>query len=211
MFSNGRSSRSSCATSERSSWSSNITAVRSKGRSSVCRSLVGAGAASLLSGSAGGAVGTSGAAWPSGASAVSGCISSSSGFSSSSFCTTSWSSRVLSCRSWIACCSSGVMTTRWLCRRESRVSIAMGVLVPSDLQRKLLAEVDLSGYRIMGDLVGRTGHEDLAIVENVGAIGDCERLAHVVVGDEDADAPLLEPADDLLDVADGDGIDAGEG
>src|SRR5688572_13726120 len=211
MFSKGRSSRSSWATSERSSWSSNITAVRSNGRSSVWRSVVGAGAASLLSGSAGGAVGTSGATCPSGASAVSGCISSSSGFSRSSFWTTSWSSSVLSCSSWMACCSSGVMTTRWLCRRESRVSIAMAVLVPSDLQRELLAEVDLSGYRIMGDLVGRAGHEDLAVVEDVGAIGDRERFPDVVVRDEDTDAALLQPPHDLLDVADRDRIDPGEG
>ncbi len=42
--------------------------------------------------------------------------SSRSGFSSSSLRTTCSSSRVESCRSWIACCSSGVMTTRWLIR-----------------------------------------------------------------------------------------------
>ena len=58
MFSKGRSSRSSWETSERSSWSSNITAVRSKGRSSVCRSLV--GGASTGAGSSGVVAGASG-------------------------------------------------------------------------------------------------------------------------------------------------------
>jgi len=32
---------------------------------------------------------------------------------------------VESCKSWIACCKSGVMTTRWLCRNERRASMAM--------------------------------------------------------------------------------------
>src|SRR5438876_922441 len=50
-----------------------------------------------------------------------------------------------------------------------------------------------------------------AIVEDVRAIGDRERLTHVVVRDEDPDAALAQPADDLLDVADRDRVDAREG
>ena len=131
MFSKGSSSRSSWETSERSSWSSNITALRSKGRSSVCRSLV--GGASTGAGSIGVVAGASGVvdAEASGAASVSGATSSRSGFSSSSFCTTSCSSSVESCRSWIACWSSGVMTTRWLCRSERRASMAMATSSPS--------------------------------------------------------------------------------
>ena len=47
-------------------------------------------------------------------------------------------------------------------------------------------------------------------MHDVGAVGDAQRLAHVVVGDEDADAPVLQVKDDLLDVGDRDRIDAGE-
>src|SRR5256885_16930242 len=79
-----------------------------------------------------------------------------------------------------------------------------------NLEGELLAEVDFSGYRISGDLAGRARHENLALVQDVGAIGDRERLTHVVVGDQDADAPVAQAADDLLDVAVGDGVEARE-
>ena len=42
-------------------------------------------------------------------------------------------------------------------------------------------------------------------------VADAERFAHVVVGDEHADAAVLEEPDDLLDVEDRDRVDAGEG
>ena len=42
---------------------------------------------------------------------------------------------------------------------------------------------------MVGDFSGRAGHENLAAVQDVRAIGDGQRLAHVVVRDEDADAP----------------------
>src|SRR5438309_6934130 len=212
MFSNGSSSRSSWATRERSSLSSNMTAVRSNGRSSVWRSVV-EEAASTGGGSAGGgAVGASGVAAASGALSVSGATSSSSGFSSSSFCTTSCSSSVESCSSWMACCSSGVMTTRWLCRSERRASMAMATSrSPYALEGELLPEIDLPGDRIVGNLAGRPRDEDLAVVEDVGSIGDRERFADVVVGDQDADSAVAQSRDDLLDVGDRDRIDAGEG
>src|SRR2546422_5586570 len=214
MFSKGSSSRSSWATSERSSWSSNMTAVRSKGRSSVWRSVADV-AASTGGGSAGvvGAAGASGeAAEASGAFSVSGATSSRSGFSSSSFCTTSCSSSVESCNSWMACCSSGVITTRWLCRSERRASMAMATLrSPCALEGELLAEVDLPGDRIVGDLAGSSRDENLAVVQDVGAIRDGQRLSDVVVGDQDADPAVAQPRDDLLDVGDGDRVDAGEG
>src|SRR6266536_3563530 len=75
---------------------------------------------------------------------------------------------------------------------------------------ELLAEIDLAGPGILRELRGGAGGEDLSVVEDIGAVGDGQRLAHVVVRDEDADAALLEAPHDLLDVADGDGIDARE-
>src|SRR5207247_4496374 len=81
---------------------------------------------------------------------------------------------------------------------------------PPRLEGKPVAEVDLARDRVVDDLGGGAGDENSAVVEDVGAIGDRERLAHVVVRDEDPDATLAQPADDLLDVADRDRVDARE-
>src|SRR6266849_7401448 len=77
-------------------------------------------------------------------------------------------------------------------------------------KREFLAEIDLAGPGVLGQLRRRSGRQDLAVVEDIRAVGDGERLAHVVVGDQDTDAALLEPAHDLLDIADGDGVYARE-
>ena len=58
---------------------------------------------------------------------------------------------------------------------------------------------------------GRAFLQHPAVVDDVGAIDDVERLAHVVVGDQHADAAILQMAHQLADVVDGDRIDAGEG
>ena len=50
----------------------------------------------------------------------------------------------------------------------------------------------------------------MAAVDDIGAIDQAERLAHIVVGDQHADAAALEMAHEILDVADRDRIDAGE-
>ena len=91
------------------------------------------------------------------------------------------------------------MTTRWLIRCCSLH------------RRELLAQIDLSGLGVVGQLGGGAGGEDPPVVEDVGAVGDGERLPDVVVGDQHADAALLQPGHDLLDVPDRDRIDAGEG
>ena len=49
-----------------------------------------------------------------------------------------------------------------------------------------------------------------AFVDDVGAVADAQRFADVVVGDEHADAPVLQQVDDALDLDDGDGVDAGK-
>ena len=53
--------------------------------------------------------------------------------------------------------------------------------------------------------------QDVAAVDDVGAIDQPQRLAHVVIGDQDADAPSLQVPHKVLNVADGDRVDAGEG
>ena len=53
--------------------------------------------------------------------------------------------------------------------------------------------------------------EDAAVVHDVGAVADAEGFAHVVVGDQDANAAIFQVPNDALDVADRDRVDAGEG
>src|SRR5258705_12194515 len=78
------------------------------------------------------------------------------------------------------------------------------------LEAEVLPEIHLSDGLIIDDLLGLPEGEHRALVDDVGVVADAERLAHVVVGDEDADAALLEEADDLLDVEHRDRVDAGE-
>src|SRR5579862_3036377 len=52
--------------------------------------------------------------------------------------------------------------------------------------------------------------EDSPVVNDVGAIGYRKRFAHVVIGDQHADAASPQAADDFLQVENGDGIDAGK-
>ena len=47
-------------------------------------------------------------------------------------------------------------------------------------------------------------------MQDVGAVDDVERLAHIVVGDQHADAAMLQVRDEVADVGDGDRVDAGE-
>ena len=53
--------------------------------------------------------------------------------------------------------------------------------------------------------------EDATLKEEVGAVSDGKGLVDVMVGDEDADIAVLELPHDLLDILDGDGVDACEG
>ena len=51
----------------------------------------------------------------------------------------------------------------------------------------------------------------MAFVDDVGVVANAECLAHVVVGDEHADAAIFQKRDDALDLDHSDGVDAGEG
>ena len=76
--------------------------------------------------------------------------------------------------------------------------------------RKCSPEIDLADVLIINNLPGSARGEDPPLVDDVGAVADAERLAHVVVGDQHADAALLQEADDALDVEHRDRVDAGE-
>src|SRR5690606_14604491 len=60
-------------------------------------------------------------------------------------------------------------------------------------------------------LLGTAFGDDMAVVDDVGLVADIQGLTHVMVGDEHADALVLEVLDDLLDIVHRDRVDPGEG
>src|SRR6185503_11190208 len=84
-------------------------------------------------------------------------------------------------------------------------------LRPRLVQPEGFAEVDPADLLVGGELFGCAGTEDFAFPENIGPIRDFQGLADVVIGDEDADPAVAQVGDDLLDVDDGNGVDAREG
>src|SRR6266567_3913540 len=78
------------------------------------------------------------------------------------------------------------------------------------LQTELVAEVEAADRGVVHDIVGSALHQHLARIDDVGAVGEAQRLAHIMVGDQHADAAVGEVAHQLLDVADRDRVDTGE-
>lgn len=74
----------------------------------------------------------------------------------------------------------------------------------------MVAQVVLLGDGVVQNLHRCTGSADLPFDDDIGAVGDRERLADAVVGDQDADAAVLQVADDLLNIGDDNRIDAGK-
>src|SRR5882724_4749460 len=79
------------------------------------------------------------------------------------------------------------------------------------LKSEFLAKVKTAYIRIVDDFFRTSLGQDLPGINDIGPIGQAERFAHIVVGDQDADAPVGEVADQILNVADRDRIDAGKG
>src|SRR5258708_31274709 len=91
---------------------------------------------------------------------------------------------------------------------ESRIyAMPRPILAQSDLGPQIYSPHLL----VAGKTRGRPAAKNRAVVNDVGAVGDAERLADVVVRDEHADAAIAQVKDDLLDVGDRDRIDPCEG
>src|SRR5690606_13960186 len=69
-----------------------------------------------------------------------------------------------------------------------------------------VAEVDAADFRVADDVLGLALEQDGAARDDRGVVDDLQRLADVVVGDQDADALARQIADDLADVGDGQGV-----
>src|SRR5262245_54483351 len=88
---------------------------------------------------------------------------------------------------------------------------APGALAARALKPEFLAKVKTSYIGIVDNLFRTALGQDLPGVDDIGAIGQAERFAHIVVGNQDADAAIGEVAHQVLNVADRDRIDTGKG
>src|SRR5438093_13668154 len=79
---------------------------------------------------------------------------------------------------------------------------------PILVQSELGPQINPADLVVVGQSIGSAALKDDAAVDDIGAIGDAERLADIVIGDEDADARVPEVKDDFLNVGDGNWIDA---
>src|SRR6185312_7528735 len=78
------------------------------------------------------------------------------------------------------------------------------------LEPEFLAQIESAHIGVVDDVVGATLHQHFPRIDDVGAVGQAQRLAHVMIGDQHADAAIGEMPHQRLDVADGDRVDAGE-
>src|ERR1700682_349448 len=112
---------------------------------------------------------------------------------------------------------------RPVCSTTIGTNRLMGSTIPSSPPRRItpgarglagkpeaFAEEDLAHDVAIDDLARSAVKQDLARVNHIGAVDDRQRRMHVVVGDHDADAAILEVGDDALDFDHGDRVDAGE-
>src|SRR5215510_16264360 len=98
-------------------------------------------------------------------------------------------------------------------RRHTRIAGRTPAAGPSwenPLHTEFLAEIEAADLRVVDDVVLAPLHQDLSGIDDVGAVGEVECFAHVMVGDEHADTARGEPPHQPLNVDYGLGIDAGE-
>lgn len=79
------------------------------------------------------------------------------------------------------------------------------------LESKIFAEIGASSVRVVDEGFCCAREEHFSFLKEIRAVDDRKNFSGVVVGDEDADLFVLEDADEVFDVGDGDGVDVGEG
>ena len=80
-----------------------------------------------------------------------------------------------------------------------------------ELEGELVPEVHIPDLLIRKDGFRRSLGEGAPLGKDGGPVADREGFPDVVVRDEHPDAPGLEGRDDASNLADGNGVDAGEG
>src|SRR5581483_7641856 len=143
---------------------------------------------------------------------------SSRGFSCRNRSISELSSSVDNCSNRMDCCSCGVsvrccdsLSCRecFMGRMGMRGSIRLENVAPW-LEPKMLAQIHPSHALIINDVLRCSIRQYRTVIDNVSAITNAKGLAHIVVGDQHADLPLLQKPDDALNVQHRDRIYAGK-
>src|SRR5947209_20152228 len=92
----------------------------------------------------------------------------------------------------------------------SRGASADAIPTPILVQSERRPQIYSANFVVSRQALWRAAPEDRSIVNDVRAVSDAQRFAHVVVGNQDTDATIAQMKDDLLDIGDRDRIDAGE-
>ena len=79
------------------------------------------------------------------------------------------------------------------------------------LDAEALAEIDLAHDGVVHNFLWCAVHQNMAIMQDIGAVDDAEGFPHVVIGDQNAQATVLKLADQRAYLAHGDGVYAGKG
>ena len=87
---------------------------------------------------------------------------------------------------------------------------ALGLTPGVPLQTEVLSQIDFPYALIINDFLGLAVGEHRAIVDDISPVADTERLPHIMVGDQHADAPRSQKPDDFLDFQHRDRIDSGK-
>src|SRR5437773_1481275 len=72
------------------------------------------------------------------------------------------------------------------------------------------SEIDLARFWVIGQELGAAFDQHLAFVDDVTTINQPQHLSHAMVRDQNAQAPFLEPAKDLLHFIDRNRVNAAE-
>src|ERR1700730_6459531 len=74
------------------------------------------------------------------------------------------------------------------------------------LKAETLAQIDAAHILMGHHFVRAALHQQLAIMHDVGAVDDLQRLANVVIGNQHAEAAILQMTHQVTDLAHRDGI-----
>ena len=75
---------------------------------------------------------------------------------------------------------------------------------------EIVAQVDTAHIFIFHHIIGRAWHQHLAIVQDIGAVNDFQCFPHVMVRDQNSDAPFPEIGHQVPDITHRDRIDPGK-
>ena len=79
------------------------------------------------------------------------------------------------------------------------------------LQCETFAQIQSPDIGVRDQIFRTAGEQDLAVIDDARPVDDIERLAHIMVGDQDANAAFPQLADQIAYVGDRQRIDTGKG